>query len=122
MRWKLLGFRLRRWVGGPTVGAYGESGSQAANMARRQREREAGGPAKAPVKASARVSPPRAVETPAAGLEAKLKAVERDRDAIKAALAVAETRIKDLENHQSDVANRIAWALDSLHNLLEEKT
>lgn len=36
---------------------------------------------------------------------------------LKAELAAARERIADLELKHTDVSNRIAWVLDSLHNL-----
>lgn len=38
---------------------------------------------------------------------------------LKAELAAAQERIADLESRQVDVTNRIAWVIDSLHNLGE---
>lgn len=38
---------------------------------------------------------------------------------LKAELAAAEARIADLESKQTDITNRIAWVIDSLHNLDE---
>lgn len=38
---------------------------------------------------------------------------------LKAELAAARERIADLESKQVDVTNRIAWVIDSLHNLDE---
>lgn len=36
---------------------------------------------------------------------------------LKADLAAARQRIADLESKQTDITNRIAWVIDSLHNL-----
>ena len=87
-------------------------------MARRQSEK---GVSK-PVKSTLRPEPARPVNVAGRALELQLKTIERERDEIKAALAAAETRIRDLESRQSEVANRIAWTLDNLHSLLEQKS
>lgn len=36
---------------------------------------------------------------------------------LKAELEAARERIADLESKQADITNRIAWVIDSLHNL-----
>jgi predicted nucleic acid-binding Zn-ribbon protein len=51
----------------------------------------------------------------------RLSAVERERDALRAELARAEERLSVLEKNQADARDRIAWALDSLHNILQGK-
>jgi len=51
----------------------------------------------------------------------RLTALERERDALRAELARAEERLGLLEKNQADVRDRIAWALDSLHNILQGK-
>jgi hypothetical protein len=33
----------------------------------------------------------------------------------------AEERLRELEKNHADVSDRIAWALDSLHNVLQGK-
>ena len=38
---------------------------------------------------------------------------------LRAELAATRERIADLESRQVDVTNRIAWVIDSLHNLDE---
>jgi predicted RNase H-like nuclease (RuvC/YqgF family) len=50
-------------------------------------------------------------------LEARAKALERERDGLKAELERARARIAVLEERGSQVANRIDWVIDSLHNL-----
>ena len=53
-------------------------------------------------------------------LEQRLAKVEAERDILKAALTTSQAEIKTLTERQAELANRIAWALDSLHSLLEE--
>ncbi|HPG88890.1 MAG TPA: hypothetical protein PLD46_04510 [Hyphomicrobium sp.] len=38
---------------------------------------------------------------------------------LKADLAAAQERIADLELKQTEITNRIAWVIDSLHNLAD---
>ncbi len=38
---------------------------------------------------------------------------------LQAELAVARARIAELEQRQTDIANRIDWVIDSLHNLTD---
>jgi hypothetical protein len=47
--------------------------------------------------------------------------LERERDALKGELAAAEARIAALEQQRTELLNRIDWALDSLHSLLERQ-
>ena len=54
-------------------------------------------------------------------LKVRLAALERERDALRADLQRAEARVRDLEKTQAQVRDRIAWALDSLHNILDGK-
>jgi predicted nucleic acid-binding Zn-ribbon protein len=54
-------------------------------------------------------------------LKARLAALERERNALQADLQRAEARIRDLEKTQAEVRDRIAWALDSLHNIMDGK-
>jgi len=51
----------------------------------------------------------------------RLAAVERERDSLKDELERSKSRLRLLEDTQSQVRDRIAWALDSLHNILEGK-
>ena len=99
-------------------------------MARRQSEKDVSKPAKAPARAE-HPRPTRDMgrdmgrdidQDTGRALESRLKAIEFERDTMKTALATAEARIKDLESRQTEIANRIAWTLDSLHSLLEEKS
>jgi uncharacterized small protein (DUF1192 family) len=49
----------------------------------------------------------------------RIKALETERDRLKAELAEAEARIGRLEESRTEAVNRIDWVLDSLHNVLE---
>jgi predicted nucleic acid-binding Zn-ribbon protein len=51
----------------------------------------------------------------------RLAALERERDALRADLERAQARVRNLEKTQAQVRDRIAWALDSLHNILDGK-
>ena len=51
----------------------------------------------------------------------RLAAVERERDALKDELERSKSRLRLLEETQSQVRDRIAWALDSLHSILQGK-
>ena len=54
-------------------------------------------------------------------LAERLAAVERERDALKEELERSRSRVRLLEESHAKVRDRIAWALDSLHNILEGK-
>jgi hypothetical protein len=47
--------------------------------------------------------------------------LERERDALKVELATAEARIAALESQRTELLNRIDWAIDSLHSLVERQ-
>jgi hypothetical protein len=49
--------------------------------------------------------------------ERQIALLKRDRDALIAALDAAEARAATLEARQAEVADRIAWALDTLREL-----
>jgi chromosome segregation ATPase len=49
----------------------------------------------------------------------RIKALEAERDRLKADLVEAEARIGRLEESRTEAVNRIDWVLDSLHNVLE---
>lgn len=55
-----------------------------------------------------------------ASVEARIRALEAERDRLMAELAAARTRISDLERSREQIVNRIDWVIDSLHSLLEE--
>jgi chromosome segregation ATPase len=52
-------------------------------------------------------------------LEARAKALERERDGLKAEIEAARARIATLEESRSQVVNRIDWVIDSLHTLVD---
>ena len=47
--------------------------------------------------------------------------LERERDALRAALEREESRVRKLEQMNAVVRDRISWALDSLQSILEIK-
>jgi hypothetical protein len=51
----------------------------------------------------------------------RLAAVERERDALLAALSLEQERRRRLEEVHAAVRDRVAWALDSLQSILEAK-
>lgn len=51
--------------------------------------------------------------------ESPLAALERERDQLKAQLDDARAAIAKLEHAREEALNRIDWAIDSLHNVLE---
>ena len=63
----------------------------------------------------------RAESVPNGTLQERLAALERERDQLKAELESFKVRQRRLEETQAQVRDRIAWALDSLHNILEGK-
>jgi hypothetical protein len=54
-------------------------------------------------------------------LMGRLAALERERDALKEELQRAQARVRQLEIGHAQVRDRISWALDSLHTILEGK-
>lgn len=54
-------------------------------------------------------------------LKERLAAAERERDALRAALAREQARVHSLEDTNANARDRIAWALDSLQNILDAK-
>jgi hypothetical protein len=48
-----------------------------------------------------------------------VEALERERDQLRAKLVAAEAAISKLQQARDEAVNRIDWAIDSLHNLLE---
>ncbi len=51
----------------------------------------------------------------------RLAAMERERDALLAALSLEQERRRKLEEVHAAARDRIAWALDSLQSILEAK-
>jgi hypothetical protein len=81
-------------------------------------------------KSSPRIAPERdrgrpgkvkAVAVPEAALKERLGALERERDALRAALEHEQARVRKLEELNATARDRIAWALDSLQNILGSK-
>jgi hypothetical protein len=59
--------------------------------------------------------------TPESSLKERLAVLERERDALRAALEREEARVRKLEQKNALVRDRISWALDSLQAILETK-
>jgi len=55
-------------------------------------------------------------------LAERLAAVERERDVLQEELERARMRVRLLEDTHAKVRDRIAWALDSLHSILDGKS
>ena len=55
-------------------------------------------------------------------LKERLAALERERDTLQEALQREQERARKLEEVQAAARDRIAWALETLHNILESKT
>ncbi len=49
----------------------------------------------------------------------RIKALEAERDRLKAELGEAEERLGRLEESRTEAVNRIDWVINSLHNVLE---
>jgi len=58
---------------------------------------------------------------PESALLERLAAIERERDALLAALSLEQERRRKLEEMHAAARDRIAWALDSLQSILEAK-
>src|SRR5712671_6740636 len=85
-------------------------------MARRRATKASGKSASA----AARAPRVKAKDGPAVGtIGERLAAVERERNALQEELARSRSRVRLLEETHARVRDRIAWALDSLHNILE---
>jgi hypothetical protein len=57
-----------------------------------------------------------------AALQERLDALERERDALRAALEAEQARRRKLEDVNAAARDRIAWALDTLQSILEPKS
>jgi hypothetical protein len=73
-------------------------------------------PASAPPRQRAGRNAPAEVKHSAGG---RFDALERERDQLKAQLADAQALVAKLEQARDEAVNRIDWAIDSLHNVLE---
>ena len=83
-------------------------------MARQHSRRGAG-------KAATPPGEPRATGSPAASPSVgAASAGEAERARLESELAAAKARIAELERRQTELANRIVWAIDTLHNVLDE--
>jgi hypothetical protein len=58
---------------------------------------------------------------PEGPLKERLAAIEQERDALRSMLERERARIRKLEDASAAARNRIAWALDSLQNILDAK-
>jgi septal ring factor EnvC (AmiA/AmiB activator) len=77
--------------------------------------------AKKPRKRATRAAPPdAAVAASAAHTPRDAATLEAECQRLKQELAQAMARIAELEHNRDQVLDRIAWAVDSLHSLLEE--
>ncbi len=56
---------------------------------------------------------------PKRSAQGRLEAAERERDQLKVQLADAQALIAELQRVRDEAVNRIDWAIDSLHNVLE---
>jgi len=68
--------------------------------------------------AAAAKSAPRQTE---AQLEARLIALQQERDALAAEVGVLQQRCRQLEDATAHVRNRLAWAIDSVESVLQNK-
>lgn len=78
-------------------------------------------PGKAVTKAKSRPTAEHRPSDADVALKARLSALERERDTLKADLQRTEALLRQAEKTNAQVSDRIAWALDSLHNILEGK-
>jgi len=87
-------------------------------MARRRASKASG----KSVSDAARVARAKAKSRSSADASAeRLAALERERDLLQQELERARSRVRLLEETHAKVRDRIAWALDSLHNILDGK-
>lgn len=52
----------------------------------------------------------------------RVSALERERDGLRAALEREQERVRKLEEVQAAARDRVAWALETLHNILDAKS
>jgi hypothetical protein len=87
-------------------------------MARRRATKASGKSASA----AARITRGKAkADQSADALAERLATLERERDALHQELERSRSRVRLLEETHAKVCDRIAWALDSLHNILDGK-
>jgi hypothetical protein len=53
--------------------------------------------------------------------ERQIAILKKDREALLAALTAAEARVEALTARQAEVADRVAWALDTLRDLIGDR-
>ena len=114
-------YRSRQEREAPRAAALDNSGFTAMAMRRAAKARSKSTPVDARPE---RGKVPRGKRADAAAngrLQERLAAVERERDQLKEELEHFKARQRRLEEAQARVRDRIAWALDSLHNILEGK-
>lgn len=70
--------------------------------------------------ASPAPAPATAASKKAKGTPESPRSLQQRIDELERELAEARARIGELQNRQTEIADRIAWALDSLHELMEE--
>lgn len=87
-------------------------------MAQREREKAV---KRTPAAAAPRAKGAAAVPAaPADRLETKIKALEQERDSLKAELEAAKLRLTALDQSRKQAADRIEWIIDSLHGLIDK--
>ena len=59
--------------------------------------------------------------TPEGATRERVAAIERERDALRAELEREQARGRKLEEANAAARDRVAWALDTLNNILEAK-
>ena len=68
---------------------------------------------------ASRAKEPASAAAPADRTEARVKALEEERDKLKAELEIARSRIAALEESRSAVASRIDWVIESLSGVVD---
>jgi hypothetical protein len=58
---------------------------------------------------------------PEAALKEQVVALKRERDALRAALEREQSRVRKLEEINASARDRVAWALDSLRTILNNR-
>lgn len=96
---------------------HAEKGASARPVMREQRAKP--GAARAKLEASASEKP--VVRQSEAQLLARLAAVEKERDALAAEVQALQQRCRQLEDTTAHVRNRLAWAIDSVESVLQNK-
>jgi len=118
---KAAAYRPGQERGAPLAAALDNSGFTAMAPRRAAKARSKSAPAAA---RPAHGKAPSGKQTGAAAngsLRERLAAVECERDTLKEELERFKARQRRLEETQAQVRDRISWALDSLHNILEGK-